>query len=71
MAKWTHRDRIWNAALKREDEIDPVELAENLGVGERTVRDTLDCMEDANYLHKRGGEGQKPVRYYSDVVDIE
>jgi len=70
MAKWTNRDRIWNIALKKQEPIDPVKLAEALEVSERTVRDCLDCMADALFLEKRGGKGREPVRYYS-VVDVE
>lgn len=68
--KYTNRDKIWNAALKKDDEITPEYLAEALDVGERTVRDTLNCMEETGFLRRRGGEGRDPVRYYS-VVDIE
>jgi len=69
MAKYTSRDRIWNAALKKEEPIYPSDLADRLDVGERTVRDTLEVMTECLYLKKRGGEGTERVRYISDVVD--
>ena len=72
MAKWTQRDKIWNTALKKDEPIEPAVLAERLDIGERTVRDCLDCMAEGLYLEKRGGEGREPVRYYqSNDVEID
>lgn len=65
MAKETSRDRIWTAAMKKRGEYRPADIVEEIGVGERTVRDCLNYMADRGYLERSGGEGREPVTFRS------
>jgi len=68
MTKWTSRDKIWNTALKKTDEIRPEAFGNAIGVSERTARDCLETMHESGVLSKQGGKGREPA-VYSSLVD--
>lgn len=55
MAKDTSRDRIWQYALQRVLQDDPVlveDVVEDVGVSKRTARDALNSAAQTNFLDR-------------------